>query len=137
MTSGSELWNRAAGKTILAYDGTTSIAATKNDGTCAIFFRQTKRGSTIAVTYTWYNTRTRAISEFDMLFYAGAWKFFASGCSGGFYLDVIATHELGHAIGINHNNCTSSIMYPYANYCTTALLSQDDVNCVRSLYSGF
>ncbi len=137
VTAGADLWNKATGKTVLAYSGTTSLAATKYDGTSVIFFRQSKKGSTIAVTYTWYNTRTKAISEFDMLFYAGAWKFFASSCVGGFYLKVIATHELGHAIGINHNNCTSSIMYPYANYCTTALLSSDDVTCAKNLYSGF
>ena len=39
------------------------LAATKLDGTCVIFFRRAKKGNTIAVTYTWYNTRTKAIAE--------------------------------------------------------------------------
>ncbi len=136
VTGGAQEWNNAAARGLLSNLGTTSVAATKRDNMSVIFFRQTKKGSTIAVTYTWYNTRTKAILEFDMLFYAGGWAFFESNktCNKGFYLKVIATHELGHAIGLNHNNCPDSIMYPYADYCTDALLTADDKACVGSLY---
>ncbi|MDI6845687.1 MAG: matrixin family metalloprotease, partial [Candidatus Saccharicenans sp.] len=96
-------------------------------------------GSTIAVTYTWYNRTTGIIIEFDMMFYDG-WKYFSfdnactSACNGGFYLSIIAAHEFGHAIGLDHNDCTNSLMYPYADYCETELTRDVDISCARTIY---
>lgn len=63
-----------------------------------------------------------------------AWIFFALGCLGGFNIDNITTYESGHAIGLNHNSCTTSIMYPYASYCANNKVSNDDTACVQGLY---
>lgn len=41
-------------------------------------------------------------------------------------------HEVGHGLGIAHNNDTSSIMYP--NVTSTTGLSQDDKNALDWLY---
>jgi hypothetical protein len=113
--------------------GTTTTRVALN-GLNEIFFADESKGSAIAVTYTWYNTSTRHISEFDMKFYDKAWLFFAFGCQGGFNIDNITTHESGHAIGLNHNSCTTSIMYPYASYCANNKVSSDDMACVHGLY---
>ncbi len=47
----------------------------KQDYQNIVFFRKAKGGSTIAVTYTWYNRNTGLILEFDMMIYDG-WKYF-------------------------------------------------------------
>jgi hypothetical protein len=43
-------------------------------------------------------------------------------------------HELGHAIGLNHDAKISSPMYPTVDY-VSALLEQDDVDILRQLYA--
>jgi hypothetical protein len=131
----AQAWNAACGMK-LSYGGTTSVSTTSPSDQNAIFFRSDSSGSTIAVTYTWYNKKK--ITAFDMMIYDGAWKFFSKQCgavcSAGFFLKTIVTHELGHAIGLDHNNCASSMMYPYATYCANNQLTTEDIACARTLY---
>jgi len=123
----------------LQLEGTTTENKVRQNFSNIVFFRKVKGGRTIAVTYTWYYTFTGQIIEFDMVFYDG-WKFFSfdntctNTCNGGFYLSVIAAHEFGHAIGLDHNDCQDSIMYPYASYCDTGWISKDDKTCAGSIY---
>ncbi len=137
IVDGAGAWNSAC-KINLIYDKSPGAGTVAPNYINDIFFRPESSGSTIAVTYTWYYRKTREIIEFDMVFYDGAWKFFGLHCDGGcfqgFYIQTIATHELGHAIGIDHNRCTTSIMYPYASYCETNALSAEDAACASSLY---
>lgn len=130
IASGLRAWNAIGWR----YDGGTTTTQVALNGLNEIFFANAAKGGAIAVTYTWYNTSTLLIVEFDMKFYDKAWVFFESGCQGGFYIDTITTHESGHAIGLNHNNCTTSIMYPYASYCAHNSVSGDDAACVLALY---
>lgn len=46
----------------------------------------------------------------------------------------VMTHELGHALGIDHNTDSNSIMYPYVSTVTS--LSQDDINAYTWLYNN-
>lgn len=123
----------------LSIAGSTSMTKVKQDYQNIVFFRKAKAGSTIAVTYTWYNRTTGIIIEFDMMFYDG-WKYFSfnstcsTACNSGFYLSVIAAHEFGHAIGIDHNDCIDSIMYPYADYCENTLVQLIDRSCAQTIY---
>jgi len=123
----------------LIIGGTTSMSMARQDYQNIVFFRKGKGGSTIAVTYIWYYRTTGIIIEFDTIFY-DRWKYFSfdatctSICNGGFYLSVIAAHEFGHAIGLDHNDCTNSIMYPYADYCDTALVQKVDIACADTIY---
>ena len=139
---GAIVWNDTSGID-LKYGGWADLAAVDSSDGNVIFFRNDPSGNTIAVTYIWY-TRKGGIFAFDMIFY-DQWAFFAllegckipppdSACSDGFYLQTIAAHEFGHAIGLDHNRCTDSLMYPYASYCESELLEPYDVACVQSLY---
>lgn len=57
-------------------------------------------------------------------------------CIPGYNLLAVATHELGHSLGLSHSRDPSAIMYP--NYrsrsSTQYLLSEDDVLGIQSLY---
>ena len=134
--AGAQGWNPPFD---LQFESVTAENKVRQNFKNIVFFRKVKSRSTIAVTYIWYYTSTGQILEFDMVFYDG-WKFFGSSgscpnvCNGGFYLSVIAVHEFGHAIGLDHNDCQDSIMYPYASYCDTGRITRDDMTCADSLY---
>lgn len=135
--AGAAAWNGTV--SVLRYDGSTSKATAAYDGENAVFFSDVSSGGAIAVTYLWYNKRMQVMLEFDMYFFEKAWDFFSltrgtNSCSGGFYYQTIATHEFGHAVGIDHNRCTDSIMYPYASYCGTNTVTAADLACLTKLY---
>lgn len=140
INAGAAAWNIAISKSILHYAGSTDKTSVSSSDENAIFFRDDPSGSTIAVTYIWYARKGGSITAFDMIFY-DSWAFFDllkgcndTNCQEGFYLQSIAAHEFGHAIGLDHNRCANSLMYPYASYCEENLISTDDTNCVQNLY---
>jgi hypothetical protein len=125
-----------SGKEVLRCAGTTTSTQiaynTQND----VFFANSSSGSAIAATYMWYTRKGGQMLEFDMVFFDAAWNFYSgtAGCNGGFYIQTIAAHEFGHAVGLDHNRCTSSLMYPYADYCETNTVTADDLACLAGLY---
>ena len=64
-------------------------------------------------------------------FYTGT-----TGCAGGFYIEDIAAHEFGHALGLGHSTVPTATMYPSTPPCNTSLrtLDPDDIAGIRSLY---
>ena len=52
--------------------------------------------------------------------------------SGTYYLKSVFMHELGHALGLDDNSDSSSIMYRY--YTGRTALSSGDINDLDSLY---
>ena len=59
-----------------------------------------------------------------------------SGCSGAFFIEDIATHEFGHALGLAHSTVASATMYPSISSCSqqSRTLDADDIAGVLSLY---
>lgn len=122
------------------YAGRTSGASLVNNGRNEVFFRNTTNGGLGGSTYYWYGADGRLLDS-DTVFYDGGTKFFAgsSGCSGGHYLEDVATHELGHALGLNHSRVTGATMYPTVSvWCSQAwrTLSADDRAGIEAIYPG-
>jgi hypothetical protein len=139
IVNGANAWSDVSAGINLTHDPSAGYGAVVQNYINDIIMRPESSGSAIAVTYTWYLRKGRQIVEFDMLFYDEIWTFFSLSCSsgscdGGFYVETIATHEFGHGIGIDHNRCQTSIMYPYADYCTNNTLTTEDETCVSNLY---
>ena len=67
-----------------------------------------------------------------------AFRFFAgsSGCTRGFYIEDIAAHEFGHALGLGHSTSASATMYPSVSSCDprNRTLDADDIAGARALY---
>jgi hypothetical protein len=139
LQAGASRWRTQSTADVdLYYAGRTTGSTLANDGKNQIFFRNTASGSTIASTYWWYDG-TNKLVDADMIFYDGGFKFFtgSTGCSGGFFVEDIATHEFGHFIGINHSADTTATMYAsYSGWCNTSwrFLAQDDITAVQALY---
>ena len=77
-------------------------------------------GSILAQTTTYYNTASKSITKADIVFDSGdKWIVNSnSGCNGGgslFDVQDIATHEIGHAIGLGHVTDNLLTMYKYAS----------------------
>jgi predicted Zn-dependent protease len=53
-------------------------------------------------------------------------------------VEAIMTHELGHAIGLNHSNVQASVMFanPYNTYAYQRTLRGDDANACAALYGA-
>jgi hypothetical protein len=120
------------------YSGTTTGSSVVNNGKNEVFFRNSSSGSTIAATYYWYGGDGHLLDA-DVIFYDATYRFFpgASGCSSGHYVEDIATHELGHALGFYHSSVSSATMYPsVSSWCSTSWrsLSSDDVSAIQKAY---
>jgi hypothetical protein len=113
--------------------GTTLTKNRKNE----IFFRDSTGAGMIAETYAWYDSNG-SLSDADTVFYDGGFQFYTgtSGCSGGMYIEDIATHEFGHILGLAHSSVTEATMYYGIGYCSMEwrTLANDDLQGVEALY---
>jgi len=135
-----DVWNTQGGSPFrYTYGGTVNDTSTANDNRNVLIFRNVSNGSTLATTYSWWDNSNRLLDS-DIVVWDGGFTFFTgtSGCGGtnGAYLEDIATHELGHALGLNHSTSADATMYPSYNYCSQELrtLASDDISGIRSLY---
>ena len=90
---------------------------------------------TVAITPLWF-FGSGAISDADVLFNGNNFQFTTSGVPGQFDVQDVATHELGHLLGLDHSGVAGSTMFPYVD--TTVILhrslSVDDMHGMRDAY---
>jgi hypothetical protein len=135
--AGAAAWSEQANTAFGFYlAGFTTSTTTANNGRNEVFFRSGTNGTYIATTYYWYSG-SRALDA-DIVFWDGAYKFYtgASGCTGGFYIEDVATHEFGHALGLGHSSVSDATMVSGQKYCGTykRSLAADDKQAVETLY---
>jgi hypothetical protein len=141
LQAGMDVWNTQSGSSFrYQYGGTANDTATAYDNRNVVMFRNTRNGSTIATTYSWWSNSGELLDS-DIVFWDGGFNFFtgSTGCGvvpNAAYIEDIAAHELGHALGLNHSSATDATMYPSYSYCSSALrtLAADDINGAKALY---
>jgi hypothetical protein len=91
--------------------------------------------ATVAVTPIWFYSSGR-ISDADVLFNGAGFEFTTSAEAGKFDVQDVATHELGHLLGLDHSGWAGASMYPYVDESVTLhrSLSLDEVGGLRHAY---
>ncbi len=113
------------------------------DGKNEVYFANISDSNAIAVTIVWGifggPPKDRKLVEWDMIFDEVDYDWSASGEAGKMDFENIATHELGHSVGMNDlydSVCGEETMYGYASYGETKKidLNAGDIAGVNSLY---
>jgi len=121
-----------------AYGGRVNDSSTGFDYRNVTIFRNGTNGGMLASTYSWWAGATMATAKLvdaDVIFWDGQMQFFGAydSCTGGGgYIQDIATHEYGHALGLGHSGDPAATMYGSYNACDSSLrtLSADDISGV-------
>jgi len=133
----ADAWRVQSGASFaFGFAGFSSQTTNTNDGINLVMFRNESSGSALATTYSWFSG-TRIIDA-DIVFWDAGFQFVTgtSGCSGAFFIEDVATHEFGHALGLQHSTVASATMYPSISTCSqqSRTLDADDIAGVLSLY---
>ncbi len=143
-----DTWEAAAGKDILG-DGivagvSTQVADTLN-GFNEVTFGSFDDPYVIAMTTVWGvwggPPAGRQLVEWDMVFGDDSWGWWYNvGTPPTTFMDFlsIATHEIGHAMGMDHpsDTCTEETMYAYSGWSETKKrdLNAGDILGIQKLY---
>ena len=141
ISSGVRAWG------IASLGGSTTLSGARADGVNVISWAKLG-GTTLGLTsYTTTDSGQSQVcsgnliyrfQEVDVRFNNSFNWQTSSGCSGGYDLTGVATHELGHAVGLGHSSVGSSTMYPSVAACdfSKSSLDSDDKAGYSSIYSG-
>jgi uncharacterized protein (TIGR03437 family) len=97
--------------------------------------------ATLALTLTFFNPSTGVITDADIAFNPQPpnGEFFSPvGADGSADIIAVATHEIGHLLGLDHTGILSSIMNPFAEAGSSGISSRriqsDDDATISALY---
>lgn len=136
-------WRCATGVGFRA-SGTTSVAASANDGVNAVYLSSSLPSGTLGVCTSNFSAAANAgcnqantvwwLADMDIQFRdvpvtGFTWNFAATSPSGSeFDFESVALHELGHAHGLGHVIAPGSVMhYAIANGAVSRTLSSNDI----------
>jgi hypothetical protein len=147
VTNSAETWDASTSKELFKnytecpVDNTTTYGV--QDYKNAVTFGNYSTEGVIAVTTVWYNPATKEIVEFDMMFDTDWTWGDATNPETPNVMDLqnIATHEFGHAVGLNDvydSACSEVTMYGYSNYgeVKKRTLEQPDITGLQTLYGA-
>lgn len=139
----AETWDAATSKELfensinIDYSATYGIQDYKN----SIAFGAYPDNGVIAVTSVWFTRIGKQIVEFDQLY--NTYYSWGNADNGWVEMDLqnIATHELGHAVGLDDiytTSCDTVTMYGYADWndISKRTLESADVTGLRSMYGA-
>lgn len=140
-------WETAAGKDILGNGTSTAevlAADTQSpDGKNEIYFANVDSPGAIAVSIIWGifsgPPQTRELVEWDQVYDDADYDWSSIGEADKMDFENIATHELGHSVGLDdlyQGACTEQTMYGYASWGETKkrTLESGDIAGVKKLY---
>lgn len=89
----------------------------------------------VAITPIWFNA-SGVITDADVIFNGRDWRFTTSSVSSRFDVQAVATHELGHLLGLDHSPHCAASMYPWVDptIVTQRTVGSDDVAGLRQAY---
>ena len=141
ISTSAETWDSHTSKELFNDAFTVDSTATygNQDFVNAIQFGSYSNNGVIAVTSVWYNTITKKIIEFDQLY--NTYYTWGDATANPSVMDLqnIATHELGHAVGLSDiytSTCSFVTMYGYSGYgdIEKRTLEQPDITGLQSMY---
>ena len=140
---GAEEWDNWTAAELFndVYSVDYSVAYGTQDYKNALSFGDYPTVGVIAVTTIWYSPATKSIVEFDIMFDTDWTWGDATIDSTVMDLQNIATHELGHGVGLGdvyELECSVVTMYGYSDYGETQkrTLEQPDILGIQTLYGG-
>jgi len=143
VSASAETWDAATSKELFndAYSVNYSIQYGVQDFKNAIVLADYPNDNVIAITSYWRNPRTKAMVEFDIKFNTRfAWGD-ATINPSVMDLQDIATHELGHGVGladVYNSACSEVTMYGYSGYGETKerTLESADITGLQLMYGA-
>ena len=123
-----DLVNDAIGITEKTY-ANLAWTSDKLDGANTLVWGNYPTSGVIAVTILWYNTATKTIVEFDIVFDTD-YKWRTAGTSDAMDLQNIATHEIGHGAGLGDVYQDAAYKETMYGYSSLGEISK------RDLYTG-
>ena len=137
----AETWDAATSKELMnnAYTIDYNETYGTHDYKNAIVFSDYPTAGVIAVTTVWYNPATKSIVEFDIMFDTDWTWGDATASSTVMDLQNIATHELGHGVGladVYDTVCSTVTMYGHSDYgeIQKKTLETPDITGLQTLY---
>ncbi len=143
MVISAETWDSATSTEL--FSNMTSINYTVQHGIQdfknAIVFGYYPDNNAIAVTSVWFTRIGKKIVEFDQIYNIYYTWGDASSSTGVMDLQNIATHELGHAVGLSDiysSSCSAVTMFGYSDYneVSKRTLEEADIKGLQKMYGA-
>lgn len=149
LDDGFTKWETSAGTEILGIGSSTTatlVADTvSTDGINEIYFADISEPGVIGVTITWGVVNgppfSRELVEMDQVYDDVTFDWATDGDFSKMDFDNVATHEIGHGLGMGHtsldDHCKDQTMYPYTSNGVTSgqTLEDGDKAGIQKLYS--